>query len=235
MQSDSNSSSDFAPTQDDPKARKLLIPRSLRRKFFLQFTFMTLLGWVVGGIASRAIADNFLLTYLGGIVFAVIFGADQALVLRRYVSPWLWMLATSFGWLVSDGVKEAWINYIQTIATSLNRSLSFEEIFILSLLSTLAYILSGIWLGLFQWVVLRRYVAGAWWWNFLPSISFFCISILVGLLSFGQNFIPEVNRTQILYWSGQGLTALILGVVPAIGLCILKMHPRRITEISSSS
>jgi hypothetical protein len=235
MQSDSNSSSDFAPTQGDLKVRKLLIPRSTRRKFFLQFTFMTLLGWVVGGIASRAIAENFLLTYLSGIVFALIFGADQALVLRRYVSPWLWMLATSFGWLISDGVKEAWINYIQTIAASLNRSLSFEEIFILSVLSTLAYILSGIWLGLFQWLVLRRYVTGAWWWNFLPSISFFFISILVGLLSLGQNFIPEVNRTQIFYWSGQGLTALILGVVPAIGLCILKMNPRRITEISSSS
>ncbi|MFH7027003.1 MAG: hypothetical protein ACHBN1_16735 [Heteroscytonema crispum UTEX LB 1556] len=234
MQSDSNSSSDFAPNQDDPKARKLLIPPSVRRKFFLQFTFMTLVGWVVGGIASRA-GDYILLTYFSNIVFAVIFSADQALVLRRYVSPWLWMLATSFGWLISDRVKEAWINYIQTIAASLNRTLSFEEIFILSVLSTLAYILSGIWLGLFQWMVLRRYVAGAWWWNFLPSISFFFISILVGLLSFGQNFIPEVNRTQILYWSGQGLTALILGVVPAIGLCTLKMNPRRITEISSSS
>ncbi|MEH2259617.1 hypothetical protein [Nostoc sp.] len=240
MQTDSNNPDHLASTNNEPNLGKFLIPRSQRQKFFMQFTLMTLIGWVVGGIASIALEKiifhsissnvaiqpqtwSILVRSLSNIVFAVIFAADQALVLYRYLPGWQWLFATSVGWLIANGVSTAWINYISTIASS-----SSEDTLIFGFLSAIAYIISGIWLGICQWLVLRRYTAGIWWWNFLPSISFFWITILVWLLFIMQNLIPETYRTPILYWSGQGLTAAILGAIPAIGLCTLKrnLHPK---------
>ncbi len=245
MQTDSNSPDHLASANNEPNPGKYLIPRSQRQRFFIQFTLMTLIGWVVGGVASIALEKiilqslssnianqpqtwSILVRSLSNVVFAVIFAADQALVLYRYLPGWQWLFATSVGWLIANGVSTAWINYISTIASS-----SSEDTLIFGFLSAIAYIISGIWLGICQWLVLRRYTAGIWWWNFVPSISFFCITILVWLLFIMQNLIPETYRTPILYWSGQGLTAAILGAIPAIGLCILKrnLHPK--TEIST--
>ncbi|MCW5316755.1 hypothetical protein GTQ43_23940 [Nostoc sp. KVJ3] len=243
MQTDSNSPDDVASTNNEPNSGKFLIPRSQRQRFFLQFTLMTLIGWVVGGVASIALEKiilqsspsialqpqiwSILVRSLSNVVFAVIFAADQSLVIYRYLPGWQWIFATSIGWLIANGVSTAWINYISTIASS-----SPEETFIFEFLSAIAYIISGIWLGLCQWLVLRRYTIGIWWWNFLPSISFFLITILVWLLFIVQNLIPEANRSLILYWSGQGFTALILGIVPGIGLCTLKRNLHRKTGIT---
>lgn len=245
MQSDSNSPDRLASANNEPNPGKFLIPRSQRQKFFFQFTLMTLIGWVVGGVASIAL-EKFILQNLslelqtwsivvrglGNIVFALIFAADQSLVLYRYLSGWQWIFATSVGWLIANGVSTAWINYISSFASSLNETLSPEQTFILGFISAIAYIISGIWLGICQWLVLRRYTASAWWWNFLPSISFLLITILVWLLFIVQNLIPEATRNFILYWSGQGLTAIILGAIPAIGLCTLKRNSPRQSGIS---
>ncbi|MEH1916610.1 hypothetical protein [Nostoc sp.] len=239
MQTDSNSPDHLTSANNEPNPGKFLIPRSQRQRFFIQFTLMTIIGWVVGGVASIALEKiilqslspnianqpqtwSILVRSLSNVVFAVIFAADQALVLYRYLPSWQWLFATSVGWLIANGVSTAWINYISTIASS-----SSEDTLIFGFLSAIAYIISGIWLGICQWLVLRRYTAGIWWWNFVPSISFFWITILVWLLFIVQNLIPEIYRTPILYWSGQGLTAAILGAIPAIGLCTLKRNLHR--------
>ncbi|MEH1842015.1 MAG: hypothetical protein V7L20_25605 [Nostoc sp.] len=249
MQTDSNSPDDVASVNNEPNSGKFLIPRSQRQRFFIQFTLMTLIGWVVGGVASIALEKiilqsllpsaaiepqtwSILVRSLSNVVFAVIFAADQSLVLYRYLLAWQWLFATSVGWLIANGVSTAWINYISTIATSLNETLSPEQTFIFGFLSAIAYIISGIWLGLCQWLVLRRYTTGIWWWNFLPSISFFLITISVWLLFLVQDLIPEANRNFILYWSGQGFTAIILGIIPAIGLCTLKRNSHHQSRIS---
>lgn len=249
MQTDSNSPEHLASANHEPNPGKFLIPRSQRQRFFIQFTLMTLIGWVVGGVASIALEKiilqsllsaamqpqtwSILVRSLSNVVFAVIFAADQSLVLYQYLPGWQWLFATSVGWLIANGVSTAWINYISTIASSLNEILSPEQTFIFGFLSAIAYMISGIWLGLCQWLVLRRYTAGIWWWNFLPSISFLLITILIWLLFLVQNLIPETYRASILYWSGQGLTALILGAIPAIGLCTLKRNSPRRSGISS--
>ena len=241
MQTDSNSPDHVASANNEPNPGKFLIPRSQRQRFFIQFTLMTLIGWVVGGVASIALEKIILQSLspsvaiqpqtwiilvrsLSNVVFAVIFAADQSLILYPYLPGWQWIFATSVGWLIANGVSTAWVNYISTIVSS-----SPEETLILGFLSAIAYIISGIWLGICQWLVLRRYTAGVWWWNFLPSISFLLITILVWLLFVVQNLIPEANRNFILYWSGQGFTAIILGAIPAIGLCTLKINLHRRT------
>ncbi|MEH2292485.1 hypothetical protein [Nostoc sp.] len=239
MQTDSNSPDHVASTNNEPNPVKFLIPRSQRQRFFIQFTLMTLIGWVVGGVVSIALEKiilqslspsvaiqpqtwSILVRSFSNVVFAVIFAADQSLVLSRYLPSWQWIFATSVGWLIANGVSTAWINDISSIVSS-----SLEDTLILGFLSAIAYIISGIWLGICQWLVLRRYTAGIWWWNFLPSISFLLISILVWLLFVIQVLIAEANRNFILYWSGQLFTAMILGVIPAIGLCTLKRNSDR--------
>lgn len=162
--------------------------------------------------------------YFSNCVFALIFGADQTLVLYKYISGWWWMFSTSLGWLIANSVSAEWINYIASITSSFNQSLSPQQIVILGFLSTIAYILSGIWLGFFQWLILRRYTTGACWWIFLPSISFLLISLLVWVLSLMQEFVPAVYRAQVVYLCQQGLTAVVLGAIPAIGLCTLKRN-----------
>ena len=242
MHPDSNDSSSV------PKSQRFLIPRSQRRRFLIKFTLMTILGWVVGGIASIALERTILFGLLSTLekqhftwyvwvgpfsrgVFAVIFAADQAFVIHRYLSGWLWMLATSIGWLIAQSVSAAWIN-------SFNKTLSPNHLLMLGFLSTLLYIISGLWLGFSQWLVLRRYTVDAWWWSFLPSISFLLISILVWLLSLVQGFIPETNRVQMVYLIKQGFTSVVLGVIPGIGLCTLKRnfgHPPALDAERSSN
>ncbi|MBD2501093.1 hypothetical protein [Anabaena azotica] len=250
MQANSSSSPQTTSANRNSQSSRLLIPRSQRRGFFVQFTLMTIMGWVVGGVASIALEkiiwDNwtyaiasapqtwaFWVKFGSNVLFAVVFAADQALIIRRYVSGRLWLLATSIGWLIAYYVAAAWNSYLSSIATSLNENLTVELTYILSFLSTFAYIFSGIWLGLFQWLVLRRYITKCWWWCFFPSVSFLCISLLVWLLSLGQNLFPEAYRTPVLYWSQQGFTAIILGIIPAIGLCSLKRNLQRKAGISS--
>jgi hypothetical protein len=217
-----------------------MIPRSQRRKFFFTFTFMTIIGWVVGGMVSIAVETGITErlmpklvpgvqelwytwgTYTSLSIFALIFAADQAIAIRRYVSGWWWLFATGFGWMVSNKVSDAWIDYIWGFAESLNRELLIEETIILGIASTCAYIFSGIWIGFCQWLVLRRYAQNPWWWNFLNSFAFLLISFLLWLLSLVQTSISEVYRDQVYYLGEQGLTALILAVIPAIALCRLK-------------
>jgi hypothetical protein len=219
-----------------PHPRKLLIPAEARWGFLLLFTSMTVLGWVVGGIASllveKSIVGNLppeaqpewlaLVKYITtSIVFATIFATAQAFAVYRYVSGWLWLFAMSAGWIVFNSVGTSWKNYFLSIA--LSGSLEPDIAFLFSLLSTFAFILSAIWLGLFQYLVLRRHAAAVWWWNFLPVMSFLLIHILVWLLSVVQELIPEPNRNDILYVTGQVSTALILGLLPAIAFCFLKI------------
>jgi len=217
--------------------RLLLIPPSERQEFFLLFTFMTTLGWIGGGIASLALekilrenipadfAQNELLWYritklIATSLFTLIFAADQSIPLNKYISAWWWTFATAIGWLIADTVSNAWIAYISTIAPSTNQ-ISSQAVIFLGILSNAAYIFSWIWLGLLQWLVLRRYVKKGWWWIFVPCISYLFISISMLLVSLQQNLIPVVHRDVILYLVKQGLTALILAAIPAISFCRL--------------
>ena len=227
-----------SPPSNVREKKLLLIPRSERQGFFLLFTFMTALGWIGGGIASLALekilrenipayfVQNELLWFriaklIATSLFALIFAADQSIPLSKYISGWSWMFATAIGWLVGNTVSTAWIAYISAMAPSTNQ-ISPQAAIFFQILPTAAYIFSGLWLGLLQWLVLRKHVKGGWWWNFVPSISYFFISISILLISLFQNFIPAIHRDMTLFLLTQGLTALILAVIPAIAFSRLR-------------
>ncbi|BAY80941.1 hypothetical protein NIES267_04060 [Calothrix parasitica NIES-267] len=216
----------------------LLIPRSERQEFFMLFAFMTMLGWIGGGIASLALekilrenipayfVENELLWYrivklIATSLFALIFAADQSIPLNKYISGWSWMVATTIGWLVANTVSQSWITYISSIAASTNQ-ISPQTANFFAVLSTAAYIFSGLWLGLLQWLVLRRQAKKSWWWIFIPSISYFIISLSIFLISLLQNLIPVIHRDVILYLATQTLTAFTLAAIPVIGFCRLR-------------
>jgi hypothetical protein len=199
---------------------------------------MTALGWIGGGIASLALetilrqnipayfAQNEILWYriaklMANSLFALIFAADQSIPLSKYISGWSWIFVTAIGWLLGNTVSTAWIAYISSMAASTNQ-ISPQAAIFFGILPTAAYIFSGLWLGLLQWLVLRKHVKGAWWWNFVPSISYFFISISILLISSSQIIIPAIHRDVTLFLLTQGITALILAVIPAIAFCRLR-------------
>lgn len=215
-----------------PHSKNFLIPPSTRRQFLSRFTLITICGWFVATIATIAV-ENILLgnnptnidalpwvKILSTIIFAVIFAADQALILSSYISPKLWTIATTIGWLLPQSPTINWVKYL------------FPQFTLTGLLSTILYICSGIWLGLCQWLVLRRYAKSPWLWIFLPSLCFLAISFFTLL---AQNLIPQTHHTPILYWSEQSLKAIILGVIPGFCLCSFKKNPHCSPKISSSS
>ncbi len=253
MQTDFNYPDDRDGVSSTTKTGKrplLLIPRSQRRCFSVEFTLMTILGWIIGGVASIFLESNLpanippvfapqpqiwliLATNLSTSLFAMIFAISQGLVISPYLSFWRWTLTTTFGWLIFLNVAQAWTNYLPSL--TILQSLSTEPMVVIGILSTITYNLAAIWLGLLQWLGFRNRVTASWWWILLPSGIFFTISIFMWLVSLLQEFIPEVYRTQILYLSGQGFTALILGVIPAIALCNFKIKPKGMPKISHSS
>ena len=215
-----------------PHSKNFLIPPSTRRQFLLRFTLFTICGWFVATIASIAV-ENILLgnnptnidafpwvKILSSIIFAVIFAANQALILSSYISPKLWTLATTIGCSLPQFLTINWVKYL------------FPHLTLTALLSTILYICSGICLGLSQWLVLRRYAKSPWLWIFLPSLCFLAISLFTLL---AQNLIPPTHHTPILYWSEQSLKAIILGVIPSLCLCSFKKNPHCSPKISSSS
>ncbi|MEM7555173.1 MAG: hypothetical protein AAF378_13930 [Cyanobacteria bacterium P01_A01_bin.84] len=239
MHTESNYSP-LPPSSRISQSQKYVIVRSQRRIFFLKFLLMTLVGWIVGGIASLALEKTFLQLlpglapeyqenwliwskYISTGIFALIFGADQGLVVCKYISGWWWMLATTVGWLISNHVSTTWIEYIETIAASLEKTLSPTDTFMFAMISTVAYILSGIWLGLCQWLVLRNYAHNPWRWIFLPSFSFLCISVSLIILAQLQDFLPILGQGRFQYFGEQILTALMLGVIPSIALCTFRV------------
>ena len=237
------SSDSVSSTPNTRRSRKFLIPRPKRRIFFFRFTLMTLLGWVVGGIASLALKRMFVNLlpavvnfpqpvlsiwgdYTSNLLFALIFGADQALIVHQYISGRRWMITTTLGWLVASNVSAIWIQYIYFQAISSGQTLSSKQTLLFGFLSTLAYIFSGIWLGFFQWLILRRYALAAWKWIFVPVISFFFISVGIFLLTQARVFIPQLNQNIVRYFSEQILTALMLGIIPSIILCTFRLRPK---------
>jgi len=224
--------SDSPPAAPVPTSQQFLIPPFERFQFTLGFILATGMGWFLVWLVLRSVQDplmpaqaiqrGLVSALITGIVSGLVVSAMQWLVLRRYLSDWLWILTGTTGYvLLTISLEAAW-SWIGIITNAPPVVELFEQlspawvVFTSSGVRVLLTTFCAVWLGLTQWLFLRQYTRSNFWWLVVPSIavllssSFAVLSVL--LLSAGLRLPLEINV----------LAAGILGTTQAIALCALK-------------
>jgi hypothetical protein len=114
---------------------------------------------------------------LRGAIFGAIGGFAQSLTLKRYLSPPLWILASTIAWACILGVIEAssWAwGWRGTI-------LSIQGIYGL---------LGAVVVGVFEWIVLQQHISKAYWWILTTIATWFVSRIFV--LEIAQRTMPFI-------------------------------------------
>ena len=210
-------------------SQRWLIPPHNRFAFVVLFVLATGVGWFLtwgilqlprGPLAPTAIAQPGLLsTFVIGLVSGLVVSAVQWLVLRRYLSDWLWILAGATGYVLLLLTLEAWWGVLGQV-WALPEVMVFMTRWSPTLFATASLMartvlttIAAIWLGLAQWLFLRQYARPCSGWIWVPSIAVLLsatVSALVERLSGWGIVLPlEVSV----------LAAGILGTTQAIALC----------------
>ena len=124
-----------------------------------------------------------------GAAFGAIGGFAQSLILKRYLPPSLWILASTIAWACILGVIEAssWAwGWTRTI-------LSIESIYGL---------LGAVVVGVFEWVVLQKHISKAYWW-ILATIATWFFSRIFVLEIFGKSW--TISLTLLWIFAGIGM------------------------------
>lgn len=122
MLPDSPAASPFAIPAIDPSPRPFAIPPRSRLSFISWFLIMTGVGWLIESLIFHSLpfpmlsvttsGGNLLSAAIQGTVSGAIVGAMQWLVLRRYFSNWVWILATSLGTLLFFLMTSLWLSLV---------------------------------------------------------------------------------------------------------------------------
>lgn len=187
--------------------------------FLVKFVLHTLqnpalpASWQEGGLASALVS---------GLVSGLMIGTTQWLVLRRYVSDWLWILATTAGYVILMPILQAWQHMMLSqvfpaFSTSAfaNRLPDPVMMILPGLMGVALATVSTLWLGLAQWLVLRQSTRSGWKWIYVPSIAVFVSGCFVLI----QPMIPAWARVPL---AMNVLTPGILGTIQAIAFCSLR-------------
>jgi hypothetical protein len=222
-----------SPTQ------QLLIPPFERSRFTVHFVVATGLGWFLISLLLHAVQtplglnqQGLVSAFVTGVVSGLVVSACQWLVLRRYLPDWLWILASTTGYVLLTLTLESWWGWFgQLLSQPIVRdwasnlpaaTLTIASAVVRSLLSAVC----ALWLGLAQWFFLRQYTRSNRWWIGIPSLAVLLSAALASL-----NFFLPLN----LSLDPNVLGAGILGITQAIGFCALyrQARPERL-EIPAS-
>lgn len=215
-----------------PTSQQFLIPPYARFQFTIGFTLATGFGWFLIWLILRPVQDplmpplavqrGLVSALVTGLVAGLIVSATQWLVLRRYLTHWLWIVAGTSGYVLFTISLELLWNSIGALTNTPLVTDLFEEfspamvVFAAGGIRVALTTVCAIWLGFSQWLFLRQYTRSNIWWLVVPSIavllasSFASLSVL--LLWAGVKLPLEINV----------LAAGILGTTQALGLCKLK-------------
>lgn len=139
--------------------------------FWFKWLMSTTLGWVLG---------RFLVPNLAFVTIGIAIGVFQWFVLRDIIhNAWRWIIATMIGWLVGSII----------LMLVIPQSPDF-----------LAGIISGVGVGIAQYIVLRREIYLAGWW------------IVINIVAW---------TTGMAYLSGILLTGVVVGVITGFALELL--------------
>lgn len=138
--------------------------------FFLQWFLGTFLGFVI----SLGFVEVGIRTEIGAIEAALggaIIGLVQTLVFSQWFGKaWLWMLVNTIAWGLLGLSNFGAIGWYAPQTESLNVRLTYGAMF---------GAIAGMWIGIWQWWVLRKYLFDAWRWIFV-SLASWSIGLSVG-------------------------------------------------------
>ena len=148
--------------------------RDVGPELWLLWTLAVVVGWAIGEFVLRAFgeADWAAFVFRGAHVLGVGGAVLQALVLRRHLPHIAWWVLESGVATVLGGIA---VHTATTWVVPFNRFLGAGPPLALTAPVGLAVLGSGLLVGLFQWLILRRHVTGAGWW--IPASG---LSLTVG-------------------------------------------------------
>jgi hypothetical protein len=172
-------------------------------------------------VRSYITEGGLLASFVTGFVSGMVVSATQWLVLRRYLTDWLWILASAVGYILLTTTLEAgwgWIALVLNLdlmTTWLNGLSPWALPILSSSLRTLITAICAVWLGLAQWLLLRHYTRSSSWWVGVPAIAVLLSSIFMG----ASALLPLFHV--LLPLDPSVLGAGVLGTTQAIGICLL--------------
>ena len=173
------------------------------RRLGLPWVIANIVGWVIGFFVCEAV-NTFLATFfVDGLIIGASVGIAQWLVLRRRIAPigW-WVVASIVGYGVGKAVGEASVQGIPTVAG-------------LGLIGALI----GAFVGIAQWLVLRRHVSLAGWWV-LANIAAWALGwSIIGFVE------DSAGWPILMVYSVGALGAAVAGTITGIALIWLS-RPR---------
>ncbi|WP_107671154.1 hypothetical protein [Cyanothece sp. BG0011] len=183
---------------------------SLRLPFnYLSWTGVTLIGYLCS-LVWVEIGEVPDLQIFHAMIGATIIGCFQALVLSRvFAHPWLWILSTFVAWTLmgisSVGVMGWFAPRTDLIVVRLTTGLMLGS-------------LTGVWVGFWQWLILKPVLSKSYLWILFSGISW-SLSLSIGwiiggiLHSITHLFLGEVIGLIILW--------LLVGMFTGIALSYL--------------
>lgn len=216
-----------------------LIPIAHRLRFATKFVLATGLGWLLTSLVLRGLQtpllntttepENLLGTFVAALIGGIIISGMQWWVLRRHLPDWLWIGVSSVGYVLLILTQDAWWAFLERSFSGnpalTNLSPLSQSLLAGGLNAVLASICAG-WLGLAQWLLIRRYALSSSFWLLLPSIATFTATLLLAISRASVDYlgVPFAVDAGVL---GAGL----LGLCQAIGVCWLrKRHRHPITS-----
>ena len=129
---------------------------------YLSWTGVTLIGFLLS-LVWVEIGELPDLKILQAIIGATLIGFLQALILSRFFAySWLWILYTLIPWILMAGTSLGVVGWFaprtELIMVRLTTGLKLGGI-------------AGIWLGLWQWFVLKSVLSKSYLWIFFSCIS----------------------------------------------------------------
>jgi hypothetical protein len=211
--------------------QKYCIPPTERLKFAVLFVLATGFGSFLVRFVLHTLQHPIVPTFwqtsgligafISGLVSGTLVGATQWFVLRRYLPDWLWMLATTAGYVILMPILHTWQRILVEQMMPLMAGLFWFDALpspvVLAVQSIIGIGLAAIcsvWLGFMQWLVLRQYAKPSWGWIYVPSIAV----LLAGALLLVRRVIPLLTTLPL---AMEVFTPGIIGATQAIACCAL--------------
>lgn len=183
--------------------------------FWWQWAMITFAGFCVS-LFFVEIGERGELGVIEGTLGGSLIGLSQALLLSTWLpQAWLWLFANLIAWGLMAGSGFGAMGWVVPQTELLPIRLIFGVF-----LGTIG----GLWLGFWQWLILRQYLTSAWRWMLMVSLSW-AVGLPFGWI-IGGSF-RSVNNLFLSEVLGLAVTWIIVGTMTGFVLKILLYRSRQ--------